>query len=166
MKNSNDTRDLPACSALPQPTAPPRTQNIRVSGFIRYSVKMWEAICFCSIADWCHRIAQKALAAKQNKYNFFSSSLANATSFFSFTCFWYPSFSNHFFYIFFPFWFFPLLNSWQTHWVRTGLSWVNRHCPIGSDASFPFAVHHPLYVPYILAIFRLPLPYTGWFFRY
>jgi len=32
MKNSNDTignrtRDLPACSALPQPTAPPRTPS-------------------------------------------------------------------------------------------------------------------------------------------
>ena len=32
MKNSNDTignrtRDLPACSAVPQPTAPPRSQN-------------------------------------------------------------------------------------------------------------------------------------------
>jgi len=24
MNNSNDTRDLPACSAVPQPTAPPR----------------------------------------------------------------------------------------------------------------------------------------------
>ena len=32
MKNSNDTmgnrtRDLPACSAVPQPTAPPREEN-------------------------------------------------------------------------------------------------------------------------------------------
>jgi len=25
MKNSNDTRDLPACSALPEPTAPQLT---------------------------------------------------------------------------------------------------------------------------------------------
>ena len=33
MKNSNDTignrtRDLPACSAVPQPTAPPRAQTL------------------------------------------------------------------------------------------------------------------------------------------
>jgi hypothetical protein len=33
MKNSNDTignrtRDLPACSAVPQPTAPPRSKDI------------------------------------------------------------------------------------------------------------------------------------------
>ena len=37
MKNSNDTignrtRDLPACSAVPQPTAPPRAPFINVYG--------------------------------------------------------------------------------------------------------------------------------------
>ena len=35
MKNSNDTignqtRDLPACSAMPQPTAPPRAPNMYI----------------------------------------------------------------------------------------------------------------------------------------
>jgi len=61
-------------------TAPPRAPS-RVSGFMRYSVKMWEAITVCSMADWCHHIAQESLVAKHNNmYNFFSSSLANATS--------------------------------------------------------------------------------------
>ena len=44
MKNSNDTignrtRDLPACSAVPQPTAPPRANNCSSSlWFYRWSV--------------------------------------------------------------------------------------------------------------------------------
>ena len=31
MKNSNDTRDFPACSAVPQPTAPPRALGSRIA---------------------------------------------------------------------------------------------------------------------------------------
>ena len=39
MKNSNDiienrTGDLPACSAVPQPTAPPRTQHVDIGPII------------------------------------------------------------------------------------------------------------------------------------
>jgi len=30
MKNSNDTRDVPTCSAVPQPTAPPLTPLARL----------------------------------------------------------------------------------------------------------------------------------------
>jgi hypothetical protein len=41
MKNSNDnignrTRDLPACSAVPQPTAPPRVPNALHVIYIKY----------------------------------------------------------------------------------------------------------------------------------
>jgi len=50
MKNSNDTienrtRDLPACSAVPQPTAPPRDPNRKNSagklGFLRKLSAVW-----------------------------------------------------------------------------------------------------------------------------
>ena len=54
MKNSNDTignraRDLPACSAVPQPTAPPRapTYEDRIQNK-RTSVK-----------DYCHRVTTR-----------------------------------------------------------------------------------------------------------
>ena len=41
MKNSNDiignrTRDLPACSAVPQPTVPPRARLILYQNYIMY----------------------------------------------------------------------------------------------------------------------------------
>ena len=49
MKNSNDTignrtRDLPACSAVPQPTAPPCAPNCAVRTEILYI--MWIHFCF------------------------------------------------------------------------------------------------------------------------
>jgi hypothetical protein len=46
MKNSNDTignrtSDLPVCSAVPQPTAPPRAPGVNMrSMFIAYSIIM------------------------------------------------------------------------------------------------------------------------------
>jgi hypothetical protein len=52
--------------------------------------------------------------------------------------------------------FFFSLNSWQTILVFLEL----KRRRIKSAASFLFAVHRSLYTPYILAIFRLPLPYT------
>jgi hypothetical protein len=45
MKNSNDTtgnrtRDLPACSAVPQPTAPPRAPKLRCMEIYKQSRNM------------------------------------------------------------------------------------------------------------------------------
>jgi len=47
MKNSNDTmgnrtRDLPACSAVPQPTVPLRAPNLEVGGTKIYSLRHTE----------------------------------------------------------------------------------------------------------------------------
>ena len=49
MKNSNDaignrTRDLPACSAVPQPTAP-----LRAPLYYEYDLKMLKSVCAASI---------------------------------------------------------------------------------------------------------------------
>ena len=43
-KNSNDTvrnatRDLPACCAVPQPTAPPRVPAVTARGFVKFYVR-------------------------------------------------------------------------------------------------------------------------------
>jgi len=51
MKNSNDTignrtRDLPACSAVPQPTTPPQVQYVRSGNFIR-EMLLCEVISSC-----------------------------------------------------------------------------------------------------------------------
>ena len=47
MKNSNDTignrtRDLPACSAMPQPTAPPRAPYMKL-----YCGILWHTMAYC-----------------------------------------------------------------------------------------------------------------------
>jgi hypothetical protein len=50
MKNSSDTignrtRDVPVCSAVPQPTAPPRAQGIRITQKKEWiSEKTWDEI--------------------------------------------------------------------------------------------------------------------------
>jgi len=54
MKNSNDTignrtRDLPACSAVPQPTAPPRVPDLRgTRGYLLLCLKMVSHLLICA----------------------------------------------------------------------------------------------------------------------
>ena len=62
MKNSNDTngnrtRDLPACSAVPQINAPPRTP------VFRYSVNLYYVIC---LTDMLRLLKYQAFFTKQN----------------------------------------------------------------------------------------------------
>jgi hypothetical protein len=57
MKNSsgtigNRTRDLPTCSAVPQPTAPPRAVQkfalrVSVREFVFLSVPLKDCVCVC-----------------------------------------------------------------------------------------------------------------------
>jgi hypothetical protein len=59
MKNSSDTignrtRDLPACSTVPQPTAPPRTPHIGQEEIITYPdmlMMMYSVVNCCAVGD-------------------------------------------------------------------------------------------------------------------
>jgi hypothetical protein len=52
MKNSNETignrtRDLPACSAVPQPTAPPRAPKKGMGNIIQHNTSLWIVCIIC-----------------------------------------------------------------------------------------------------------------------
>jgi len=76
MKNSNDiivnrTRDLPACSAVPQPTAPPRACVYLAISFVRYCT----ALCVCKAASDAYVLASSSLVLKKYSVSYFARSL-------------------------------------------------------------------------------------------
>jgi len=57
MKNSNDiiwnrTRDLPTCSAVPQPTAPPRARNTEVHFNLEYTLFIKYFLCESALSHF------------------------------------------------------------------------------------------------------------------
>jgi len=68
MKNSNRTGDLPACGALPQPTAPPRALLLHCNLFLNFSLPFFmlqlldfllgiSDIFLCSVLDILTKIS-------------------------------------------------------------------------------------------------------------
>jgi hypothetical protein len=59
IKNSNDTMDLPACSAVRQPSAPPRTPKYGISSYviniksnIAVHIKVWSHVHLSENRHW------------------------------------------------------------------------------------------------------------------
>jgi hypothetical protein len=71
LKKSSDiigiwTRDLPACSIVPQPTTLPRAPNLEMTGqYLQYELNRYEeavsfsnAECWCNTSMWCRNNSQ------------------------------------------------------------------------------------------------------------
>ena len=74
--NGNGTRNLPACSAVPQPAAPPR---IHIASFTERSLNFWHNMCslnfwhnMCSLNFWHNMCSKRASGwmTKESRSNF------------------------------------------------------------------------------------------------
>ena len=60
--NGNRTRDLPVCSAVPQPTAPPR---ILTASFTECSLNFWHTLCSNRASDWMTKESRSNFQQRQ-----------------------------------------------------------------------------------------------------